>query len=271
MAAELSKMRSELDRQIASQRATESALQRADKLIAVGRLSAALAHEIGSPLQIIAGRARSLLSSSSDERTVRYAQALANQAERITRIVQRLLTFARQEHRESSVVHVNEALTDVLALVEMEARRKGVELTSTVAADVPPIVVNGDQVQQVVLNLLRNAVEASTAEGRVSLAVSAEKREGVEGVSFVVEDEGCGIPPHVEEHLFEPFFSTRHARGGTGLGLTVVKSIVDDHKGSMSFESAESRGTRVVVWLPSRPSSMRDDAWSGEQRRRRSA
>jgi signal transduction histidine kinase len=251
MAKDLATARTRLDDEIEARRATELAIQRADKLIAVGQLSAAVAHEIGSPLQIIAGRARSLMATTDASRIRRYARAVANQADRITRIVQTMLSLARQHSFERTVVEIEPALRDVVDLADLEARRQGVALSCRVPNDLPEIVASADQLQQLVLNLLRNSIEATPAGGTVELTVSAETREEASGLRFEVADDGSGMPEEIVRHLYEPFFTTRAGEGGNGLGLSVVESIVHEHGGTIDLETREGVGTRFTIWLPS--------------------
>lgn len=251
MAAQLAAARSELEARSEEKRQTERALQRADRLAAVGQLSAMVAHEIGSPLQIIAGRARSLLKHAGDPaQTRRNAEILTNQVDRIVRITENLLAFARQSPPSYGWFDPVDAVREVVELVEIEARRRQVAIVLR-ASDVPSILALRDQLQQVALNLVRNSLAACAPGGSIAIELRPELDPGgTPGVRLSVDDSGPGIPPEVLEHLFEPFFTTRPGEGGTGLGLTVVRNIVSEHGGTIRVESREGRGTCVTSWLP---------------------
>jgi signal transduction histidine kinase len=252
MAGQLAAARAELEARAEAQRQAERALQRADRLAAVGQLSAMVAHEIGSPLQIISGRARSLLKHAHDpKQTRRNVEILTKQTDRIVRITENLLAFARQNPQNFEWFEPIDAIREVMELVEIEARRCRVEMRVDAARGVPRILALRDQLQQAALNLIRNSLAACPPGGRIAIQLDpVTGAGGSPGVRIIVEDSGPGIPPEVLEHLFEPFFTTRPGTGGTGLGLTVVRSIVMEHGGTIRVESREQEGTRVTVWWP---------------------
>ncbi|GMV44292.1 MAG: hypothetical protein AMXMBFR64_60080 [Myxococcales bacterium] len=231
----------------------DRALQQADKLIAIGQLSAGLAHEIGSPLQVLGGRARMLDGAAEDPARVRATSAiLVAQVERIGRIVQQLLSYARRRPAVIGPVALEGPVREVLDLVQYDARRRGVY----VRLDAEPGLVaqaDADQVQQVVLNLVSNALAVTPSGGEVGVSLESAVVEGPGGarraVRIAVEDTGPGIPDDMQERLFEPFFTTRAAEGGTGLGLSVVKSIVTEHGGAVRFRSSPV-GARFEVDIP---------------------
>lgn len=236
------------DAELEARRRIERGLQSADKLITLGQLSAVMAHEIGSPLQVLEGRARALKKHARDpEATCRTAGMLVDQTERITRIVEQMLSITRRRPSARSTVDAEASIRSVVALLELEARRRqvGVHIERTARADV---VADEDQLQQVVLNLLRNALDASPPNStiRVSLGGDAER------LVLDVRDAGAGVSPSAREHLFEPFFTTKAVTGGSGLGLSVVKSIVVEHGGSVAFVRDDEPGCLVRVDLPRR-------------------
>lgn len=223
----------------------ERGLQDADKLITLGQLSAVMAHEIGSPLQVLEGRARALTRHAGDaDATRRTAQMLVEQTERITRIVGQMLSITRRRAPAPSTLNGAQCVQAVVALLEMEARRREVSLRLTTSGDAT-VFADADQLQQVALNLLRNAIAASPKKTTVSVRV------GGDGEPFVleVEDEGVGLSADVRAHLFEPFFTTRSHEGGTGLGLSVVHTIVREHRGAVEFPEVP-RGCVARITLP---------------------
>lgn len=257
MVAELREARHRLKEESESRHRLQHALQEADKLIAIGQLSAGLAHEIGSPLQVLKGRARTLLTRAHDAAEVRrIADILATQADRITRIVEQLLRFTRRRPASLSRSDIRLAINNVLDLMQYEAHRRRVSLTLTGAETLPPLWVETDEIQQIALNLIANALAATPRGGQVTVHIEESQLPPVRGgreipaVRLVVTDTGCGIAPDVRERLFEPFFTTRAAEGGTGLGLAVVKSLVTEHSGTIEVESEKGRGSQFKVLLP---------------------
>jgi len=258
MAAELANARQKLKEEAQSWRHVQAALQEADKLITIGQISAGLAHEIGSPLQILKGRAEHLLlCAGQPEEVIRHAQILASQTERITRIVQQLLEFTRRRPPHFTRIDLREPVNAVLNLLEYEAHKKQVELSYEAEKDLPLILADSDGIQQIVLNLVSNALSATSAGGRIVVAVEPcqtgtgpAHSEAVEAVQLTVRDNGCGMSQEILEHLFEPFFTTRHEQGGVGLGLAVARSIVTAHHGSIKAESSLGLGSTITIILP---------------------
>lgn len=234
------------DQEFEARRRIEGGLRDADKLITLGQLSAAMAHEIGSPLQILEGRARALKKRAGDANaTRRTADMIVEQTERITRIVRQLLSITRRRAPVREEVDAERLVRRVAALLEVEARRGQVafEIKRHAPADV---VADGDQLQQIVLNLLRNALAAAPRESTVVVELGGDS----EHLVLEVCDSGPGISAEGRSHLFEPFFTTK-ARG-SGLGLSVVKSIAQEHGGTVEFVELPAPGCRVRVKLPRR-------------------
>jgi signal transduction histidine kinase len=255
MVADLREARTALDDAQQERLRDQKALQQADKLIAIGQLSAGLAHEIGSPLQVLAGRARSLAKRAEEPQEVRrIADILVSQTERITRIVEQLMHFARRQPSRLAEVDVPACARQVCDLLEVEARRHNVALQLECDQQVPAIIGNSDQVQQVLFNLISNALQATKQGGKVTVEVHGpEPKALVPTVQLLVRDNGCGIPPEVVPRLFDPFFTTRSGEGGTGLGLPVVKSILTEHRGAIRIDSLVAEGTVVAVDWPLGP------------------
>jgi signal transduction histidine kinase len=241
--------RHRLDEETEARVRIQSGLQRADKLITIGQLSAGLAHEIGSPLQVLSGRARLLVDHAGDPGTVhRNAMVLVSQADRIAGIVDQLLKHARQRPMAMGAIDLVSLARTVADFLALEARRRGITLHLSHGPDIPPLTGDGDRLQQVVLNLLTNAFRATPRGGQVTMSIEGSRDSGV--VRLRVTDTGPGVAVEIHSRLFEPFFTTRAAEGGTGLGLAVVKAIVTDHGGSVSFSSRPGGGASFWVELP---------------------
>ncbi len=234
------------DREFEARVLLERSLQQVDKLITLGQLAAVMAHEIGSPLQILEGRARALLKHADDAAaTRRTAHMLVEQTERVTRIVSQMLSIAPRRPPVRTQVDAERSVRTVMALLELDAHRRGVQLRVKIDGRCD-VFADPDQLQQVVLNLVRNALKASSSGDTV------EVRLGGEAQTFVLEvaDQGPGIPEAIRPQLFEPFFTTRAEHGGSGLGLSVVKAIVQEHAGHVSFPDLQPVGCVARVVLP---------------------
>lgn len=255
MTAELFSAHRQLDAETQKRRQFQKALQEADKLITIGQLSAGLAHEIGSPLQIVNGRARDLAKRADKPGEVRrVAEIIATQTDRITRIVQRLLEFARRRPPEIVPCDAAAAIAEVLDMLRYETNRRGIRLEFIRPDKLPVIRANKDWIQQIALNLLGNALAASDDGGTISVELCEAEmpRAGsaVPALRFSVADTGKGIAPAHLPQLFEPFFTTRGDQGGTGLGLAVVKTIVTELGGTIAAESELGKGSSFTVHLP---------------------
>lgn len=247
MVSALAQAQRRIEQEAEERRRVLLGLQDADKLISIGQLSAGLAHEIGSPLQVLVGRARMLTARAEDAEEVRRnADILVDQGERIARIVDQLLQFGRRQPMELSEVEPAQTVQTVLDLLEFEARRKDVELRFDARGAPPRIEADAGQVQQIVFNLLTNALAA--APGGSQITVSLELAD--EMLNLEVCDRGPGIPPEIQGELFEPFFTTRSGEGGAGLGLAIVRALVQEHSGSVEYLAREGGGSRFVVRLP---------------------
>lgn len=268
MVLALERARTNLAHEIESRSTLERGLTRIDKLVTLGQLSASLAHEIGSPLQVLTGRARMLPSRAADPEEVRrIANLIVTQTERIARIVEQLLTVARRPSPRLAPVFPAACASLVLELLEPRARAVGVSLRLEATDDATTLCADVDQLQQIFLNLVGNAIDATTAGGTVEVLIRPSAMAPLGGgapmpsVLILVEDSGIGMSQQTLEHLFEPFYTTRAAEGGTGLGLAVVKAIVTEHAGTVRAESRGDRGSRFLVELPVNepPVAMKED------------
>ena len=231
--------------------ALEQAARRAEKLAALGTLTAGLAHELNNPIGIICSRIEVMLleaESTGLPQTIRSdLQVLQRNAQRVAHIAQGLLSFSRQAPGTSGVVQLNDVVRETLLLAERQMTRTGIRLTVEAAEALPPVRGDGSALEQVLLNLMTNARAAVEAGGEIRIITRRHpERSGC--VQLVVADSGCGIPPDVVPRIFDPFFSTKPS--GTGLGLSVSDGIVREHGGTIDVESVPGQGTHFTITLP---------------------
>jgi len=235
-------------------RALEGQLLRAEKLATVGVLAAGIAHEIGTPLGIVRGRAEYVVEKLGPEHPQTAGLGtIIEQIDRVSRTLRQLLDFSRLQPADAQTVPLAPMVSNLRELLWMEAERRRLTLEVTVAAHLPAVAADPDQLQQVLINLVLNACDACEPGGRVRLSASldTEHAPGAWGMVRVdVEDNGCGISPHHVHQVFDPFFTTKKRGQGTGLGLTMVAHIVRNHGGRIELDSAPERGTRVTVRWP---------------------
>ncbi|MEM1060259.1 MAG: ATP-binding protein [Verrucomicrobiota bacterium] len=221
---------------------------KSEKLAALGEVIAGIAHEINNPLTSILGHAN-LLSLRHELVGDPSVEGIVTEAHRTASLVRSLLTFSRAEDTERRLLDVNELVDSVIGIKQYHLRVHHIRMEVERAAEPCPVRANPQQLQQVVLNLLNNAVQAIPEErddGRIRLAVS---RRG-EQVVLTVEDNGVGICDEAQDQLFDPFFTTREVGQGRGLGLTVAHTILEQHGGGVTFHAVPGGGTQFVVHLP---------------------
>ncbi|MGE3540353.1 MAG: ATP-binding protein [Candidatus Tectimicrobiota bacterium] len=221
-------------------------MQRADRLALVGQLASGLAHEIGTPLNVIAGNAELLRMQLQDQQvSTAELDAIIEHVERITYLVEQLLTFARAQPRAMTPCDLHIPLSNAIRLLESRFRREGIDLTLDLPADLPPIWGAKEQLEQVFLNLLVNAWHAMPAGGDLTIRAYTT---GDTGVRVTFQDTGAGIASADLPRVFEPFYSTKGDKG-TGLGLAICRQIVENHCGSIQLDSTPGVGTTVTIDL----------------------
>ncbi|MCR5815072.1 MAG: two-component sensor histidine kinase [Desulfovibrio sp.] len=232
------------------------------KLSSIGRLAAGVAHEVNNPLAVIyekAGLARDLIDlgkiGGDEKEKQRLSSLLASiesTVERARGITHRLLGFARRMEANRQGLHIDEVIVETLSFLEREARNRGVALETELAPDLPEIISDRGQLQQVFLNLVGNALDAHVAsEGEDQEARYVRVSCVCEGdaLRITVRDNGMGMPPEVLRHIFEPFYSTKNDKG-TGLGMFITYGIVRKLGGDISVESEEGQGSVFTIVLP---------------------
>jgi len=227
----------------------ERELHRSQRLAAIGKIASGLAHDIATPLSVIKGRAELILAKTSDGALRENLRSVVAQIERIERTVRSLLDMAPGQSK-SRATDVNAVARAVAELVSEEAKARGVTIECDLAADMKPVMLDPDQLQQVLLNLLVNSLQATPSGGRARLC-TRWPADGRNRLTIVVEDDGRGIDPRDLPQIFEPFFTTKGRKGGTGLGLAITREIVEGFGGEISAESeGEGRGAKFTIELP---------------------
>ena len=244
----------QLARDVTHESQEQRRLLRASQLAAVGELASHVAHEVNNPIAIMSAKARLCLSRYAASLPAKVAEDLRKIAElgdRVARIAQGLLSYARPAHGARRSLDVRDPLRRALELVQERARSTGVLLHAELTATLPPVVGNESELGQVYVNLLLNALDATPGGGRVTvLARPAPGGEGQPGIAVTVVDTGAGVSAAIADRLFEPFFTTKGAGKGTGLGLSICYGLVQSHGGTIGFTTEPGQGTCFTVWLP---------------------
>lgn len=244
-------------------------LRQVDRLSVVGQLASGVAHELGTPLNVIAGRAtllgKNILSAQESAHSI---QVILEQTEHMTKIIRQLLDFARRRSPKPSWIKVWQLCHQVVALLEPLAQKLKIRLVLENKHVEEMGFVEGNQLHQVLTNLVMNAIQASSPGQCVHLGVVLERRVPPEQpeqqeqpyLCIFVQDEGRGILPEHLPHLFEPFFTTKDVGEGTGLGLSIAYGIVQEHHGWIEVNSSPGQGSRFAIFLP-----QENHAWKKQQ------
>jgi two-component system sensor kinase len=251
--AELARANTELGDSLRRLQETQEQLLHAGRMAAVGILVAGLSHELNNPLTVIIGNLDNLRRlMPADERLQRTIHAIARHATRAADLVKALLDFSRTGPAVREEVAPGAIVRTVLELVRAEAETRKVELRVSLADDLPALAVSPREIESALVNITKNAVDATPAGGRVELQVAAARRGALPGICFAVCDTGEGIDPEVLPQIFDPFFTTKPAGQGTGLGLSLARQAVVAHGGQLDATSSRGAGTTMTLWLPLR-------------------
>ena len=228
---------------------TQRQLGRSEKLAAVGQLAATLAHEIGTPLHSVSGHVQLLQEEVSEDSAKRRLSIIESQIDRVTDIIRQTLSITRMPSPHRVPIRMEKIIEDVLRLVQPGLQTKAVRVETRISKGLPELSGDSSQLQEVLLNLLTNAMDAVAPGGRIS--VSTEVRDsGSKQLCVHVADNGIGISPEAMGKIFEPFFTTKAEGKGTGLGLAVSKQIVESLGGNLSAVSRAGEGSTFTITLP---------------------
>ncbi len=249
---DLSDKLEETNRQL---RRAEADARRAERLAALGQLSAGLAHEIRNPLGVIKGSADMLSRkvAGSEPLVAELAGYISSEVNRLNALVVRFLDFARPSKLELRPERISEIVDRALEGATAAVPNAGVKIERKYAPDLPEIPADAQLCEQVFVNLITNALQAmqaqdATLEKTLRLSIAPEISQGESGVGVIVEDTGPGVPRELREQIFNPFFTSK--KDGVGLGLSIVAKIIDDHRGTIRLEDNPPHGARFHVFFP---------------------
>ncbi|MEQ1792644.1 MAG: PAS domain S-box protein [Nitrospira sp.] len=233
-------------RDISERKRLQDRLRKTERIAELGTVASGMAHEIGTPMNVILGRAEYLMDRVTDETVKRGLQTIVAQVERITRVMNQLLAFARRKPPERGPLALREVIENSVEMFHERLAKSLVQVEMQLDETCSKVQADADQMNQVLINLIMNAVHAMPEGGQLRIGMAQADAM----VKLTVADTGHGIPQEVIARVFDPFFTTKEFGKGTGLGLTVVKGIIEEHHGSITAESEEGKGTTFTILLP---------------------
>jgi two-component system, NtrC family, sensor kinase len=259
MASRLARAIKRIESETRAHLQTLEQLRHADRLKTVGQLTSSVVHEVGTPLTVIVGRAKMIQSAEAEgEEAKECARIVVEQAEKVTKTVREILDFARVSPQERRSQDISLIVRQMVHLLNPVAVKAGIYLNCDGVTAPAVSRVDANQIQQVLANLIINAIQSGRAGGHVSVGIEAVKQAPPDGDSqepisvwaVSVQDDGCGIPEESIARIFESFYTTKTSGNGTGLGLAISREIVHEHGGWMIVESAVDKGSTFTVCLP---------------------
>lgn len=228
----------------------EQQLRQKEKLAALGQMVSGIAHELNNPLTVVKGYLELILAHRKLDPDLRASlEKVAHESNRAAKLVQNFLAFARERPPQRERTQINEVIQRVLELRRFAVAVAGVRVTTDLAPDLPPTLADADQIQQVLVILVNNALQAM-AELQQGGHLHIRSCVANQKIQVFVKDDGPGVPPHLERKIFEPFFSTKEVGGGTGLGLSIAHSLMSEHRGRVYHQRPPEGGACFVLELP---------------------
>ncbi len=258
MCDQLATQQDQIEEEATARLAAMQQLRHADRLKTVGRLAAGIAHELGTPLNVVSGRAELIATGKlSNDDVKASAAAIKTEADKITEIIRQLLDFARRSTPQHAAIDLRHVIKQTVALLSSLAEKQQIQIHVD-GVDQPQVAqVDARQIQQVLTNILINAIHAMPQGGEVTVTLRCEtatppdqvQSEPQEYVCIAVQDEGSGIGQEHLGQIFEPFFTTKDVGEGTGLGLSIAYGIVQEHGGWIDVVSQPDRGSCFTIYL----------------------
>jgi two-component system, NtrC family, sensor kinase len=256
MASKLEESHQTLERKVEERtrelKESQEAMVHQEKMVGIGQLAAGIAHELNTPLGTIIGYAQMLREDLAQQpaasASLTDVDEIIGQAGRCRDLVKNLLNFSRRSSTEKVNADINDIVLKILSLVEHDFGMKGVRVHTELDPRIPKTRVNENEIAQVMLNLANNAADSMPSGG--DLAVATGYEEAMDRVCIAVRDTGSGIQDSDRNRVFEPFFTTKEVGKGTGLGLSICYKIIENHQGSIEFETALGKGTTFRIYLP---------------------
>ena len=241
-----------VDKGTATAKKLELQVMHSEKLAALGRLSAGIAHEIGNPLTSISSFAQLLLEMTTDEFTQSSLEIINKHIQRITDIVRKMSTFSRADSLNIQYVQLNDVMQSTLDLMRLDKRMKSsIGILVSLDPDLPKTMVDEGQMSQVFINIILNALDAMPEGGKLTITSKKDHGEsGNDSILISIEDTGIGISKQELEKIFDPFYTTKEVGKGTGLGLSLSYNIIKRFNGDIKVESEDGKGTKFTIILP---------------------
>jgi len=233
---------------ITERKRLQAQLRRTERVAELGTVASGMAHEIGTPMNVILGRAEYLMERTKEEPVRKGLQTIISQVERITRVMNQLLAFARRRPVEHRALDLRQTIEDNLEIFQERLSHSHITLETSFAEACPRVHADADQMSQVLINLVMNAIHAMPQGGILRATLAPMLDRGM--VMLTIADTGHGMPQDVIAKIFDPFFTTKEFGKGTGLGLTVVKGIIEEHSGTIQVKSEPGGGTVFTIGLP---------------------
>ena len=228
-------------------KAAQAMLLQSEKMAAVGQLAGGVANEINNPMGVILGFSQIIVKRIKEGDPLYLPiKSIEREAIRCKKLVVDLLTFSRTGKSQFELININQTIDDTLSLIETQANVKNVEITKAYYSGLSNIFANKNLIQQVIVNLCNNAIDAMPGGGKITIATIQEGKQ----IEIDISDNGIGMSEEVRKHIFEPFFTTKEIGKGTGLGLSLCYEIIQKHNGSIKTESEMGRGSTFRVKLP---------------------
>lgn len=232
-------------------------LQHTNRLSTVGKVSAGIAHELGTPLNIVSGRAKMIARDDMSSDEIREnADIILNQSDRMTTTIRQLLDFSRREKLRFASTNIKSLVIQVFDILSPLAKKQNVTLSLAETPESPILHIDPNQIQQVLVNLVMNSIQAMPDGGKTEVNIDRQTmcspNTGEESLylGISVADTGTGIDDDTMKHIFEPFFTTKKTGEGTGLGLSIIQGIIEEHNGWINIESQKGTGATFTFYLP---------------------